>query len=465
MSIGRVLDISVRTMSVYQRAVDVASNNISNAQNPDYSRQRVVFGTEPSDILGGMGVKIQDIQRIKDNMLESQLQKYQSALSDANKRSTVLQQIESMISEPSDQGLGTYFTNFFNSWNLLTANPNSIPNRLDVIQKAQSLSDRFKQTYDDLTEVQSTLQKDVYTKVDMLNTYLQQINSYNQQIYQTKSQGLATNELQDERDAVINTLSQFVNISVQNVPNGTSVVNVGGIQGADLNGYNQFAVKIVNGKIQIYSQSDLSSVALINSGELYAIIDLFSNKIPDYKAGYENLINTFVNKTNELHLQGNTLVQGNSSSTGIPFFGEQDNNGNVINAFVDGIIKINSSIVNNPKNIAVSDVANNDGNGNIANRIAGLADNPIPELNNLSVIDKYTSILNNIGSDKTNNDNRVQTSQTVLQQLQTQKASNSGVSINEEMTNVLKFQRSYDAAAKLVKVADEMIQTIINMVQ
>ena len=465
MSIGRVLDISVRAMAVYQRAVNVASNNISNAQNPDYSRQRIVFGTEPSDVLGGMGVKIQDVQRIKDNMLETQLQKYQSSLSDANKRSTILQQIEAMISEPSDLGLGTYFTNFFNSWNQLTANPTLIPNRLDVIQKAQSLSERFKQTYDDLNEVQATLQKDVYTKVDMMNSYLQQISSYNQQIYQAKSQGLQTNELQDERDAVINTLSQFANISVQNGPSGTSIVNVGGIQGADLNGYNEFAVNIVDGKIQICSKGDQSSVALINSGELSAITDLFSNKIPAYQAGYENLINTFVNKVNEFHLQGNTLVQGGASSTGIPFFGELDGGGNVINAVVDGVIKINSSVVNNPKNIAASDVANNDGNGNIANKIAALADSPLSELNGQSIIDNYTVLLNNIGSDKTICDNKVQTSQTVLQQLQTQKASNSGVSMDEEMTNVLKFQRSYDAAAKLVKVADEMILTILNMVQ
>jgi flagellar hook-associated protein 1 len=465
MSIGRVLDIAVRTMSVYQKSIDIASNNISNSQNPDYSRQRVLFGTEPADILGGMGVKIQDIQRIKDNLLETQLQKYQSSLSDANTRSTVLQQVEAIISEPSDQGLGTYFTNFFNSWSQLSASPNSIPNRLDVIQKAQSLSDRFKQTYDDLTGIQSTLQKDVYTKVDTLNTYLQQINSYNQQIYQAKSQGLETNELQDERDAVINNLSQTVNISVQSGPLGTATVNVGGIQGADLNGYNQFTVKIVNGKIQICSQNDLSSVAVINSGELDAITDLFSNKIPAYKAGLESLINTFVNKVNELHMQGNTLVQGNSSLTGIPFFGELDNDGKVTNAFVDGILKINPSIVNNPKNISASDTANNDGNCNIANKIAGLANNPIAELNGQSIIDNYTMILNNIGGDKTNYDNRVQTSQTVLQQLQTQKASNSGVSMDEEMTNVLKFQRSYDAAAKLVKVADEMIQTILNMVQ
>jgi len=81
------------------------------------------------------------------------------------------------------------------------------------------------------------------------------------------------------------------------------------------------------------------------------------------------LQSAFVNKVNELHISGNTLVQGGASTTGIPFFGEVDGSGNVFNAIIDGQLKINSSILSDPRNIAASDVANNDGDGSTANKL------------------------------------------------------------------------------------------------
>lgn len=464
MGIGRVLDIAVRTMSTYQQALNVTSNNISNANNPDYSRQQIIFASAPSDSAGGTGVVLQDVVRVRDSMLDKQIYKFQSDNSDSTKRSSVLQQVESIISEPSDNGLSAYFSSFFNSWSQLTADPTSSQARLDVIQNAQNLSSRFKDVYDSLNEEMTSLQKEAVIKVNSINTYLQQINSYNQKIYQAAGQGLQPNDLMDSRDALITQLSQLVNISVQDGPNGTSNVSVAGAQGADLNSYNQFTIKSINGKMVLVSQSDPNTSLSLTSGELYATTDMYSNVIPSYKTSLDNLANAFISNVNQIHMQGNTLVQGGASSTGIPFFGQLDGSGNVINAYSDGLMQINADIVNNPKNIAASDTAGNDGNGNQANKIALLADQPISALGDLSVTDYYSNILNSIGIDKTNSDNKVQSGTAILQQLQTQQSSTSGVSLDEEMTQVLKFQRSYDAASKLIKVSDEMLQTLLNMV-
>jgi flagellar hook-associated protein 1 len=464
MGIGSVFDTSVRAMSAYQQAIDITSNNISNASNPDYARQRVQFATVTAENGRGAGVTVSDIQRIKDDLLGVQIRNYQSKSSDANKRSQVLSQIESIISEPSDSGLSNYMTQFFNSWDQLASQPNSTPLRLDVIQKAQSVSDRFTQILGGMNDIQTSLQTEALNDVSTINSYLKDLNGLNQRISESEMRGVKANELKDQRDALIGKLSEMVNVSVQNNPNGSVSVNVGGLFGSDLNTYNQFEMKIVNGQMRLVSQTDSSAIAMVNSGELYAVSDLYSNKISQYKSSIENLETVFVNKINEVHMSGNTLVQGANSKTGIPFFGELDANGNVINAISNGQLKVNPDIIANPANIAASDTTDSDGNGSNAINIANLLDTKLKELNGQSFMDNYSTTLNSIGLDKVSTDNTIQSSASILLQLGNQQTSTSGVSLDEEMANVLKFQRSYDAASKMVKIADEMIQTILQMV-
>lgn len=464
MSIGRLLDISVRTMSTYQSAIDTASQNISNAGNPDYTRQKVLFANEVGEKGIGIGVKIQDVLRIRNDILDSQLRKYQSSLSDSEKRSEVLKQIEAIISEPSSNGLSTFINEFFNAWDALSANPNSQQLRLTVIQKAQELSSRFKDTIDGFTEIQYMLQQDANVQVNQINDYLKGIYEMNQKIYDAEARGTKANELKDQRDALIDKLSQIVNISVQKNDYGSVMVNVGGVYGADQTNYNQFEVKLVDGQLRLVSKLDSNSLAYVNGGEFFATSDLLSNKITAYKSAYEKLATNFIDQVNAIHTEGYTLPISGSSNTGIPFFGELNSSGKIVNAFVDGEIKINSAVLSDSRNIAVSSVSGYEGNNEIATRIAELSKTKIPELDNQTFTENYTSIINSIAQEKVMSDNSITSNDLVVQNLKTQKASYSGVSIDEEMTNVMRYQRSYEAASKLIKIADELLQTILNMV-
>lgn len=464
MGVGRLLDLSVRSMSTYQSAIDIASQNISNAGSTDYTRQKVVLASESGNNGQGSGVKIQDVLRIRDEILDSQLRKYQSSYSDSMKRSEILQKIEAVLGEPSEEGLGTYFTEFFNAWDELSANPTSTQLRLNVIQKAQQLSERYKDQIDGFSEIQYSLQKEATVQVSQINAYLKDINQMNQKIYETEVRGYDANDLKDQRDKQIDALSKIVNISVTKNTNGAVQVNVGGVYGADQSGYNQFKLSIINGQMKLVHSENENAVAIVNGGEFLAVSDIYSNKISQYKEKFEQLAQTFVNEVNQVHVQGNTLVFGGSSSTGIPFFGELAPDGSIVNAFADGKMTINSSILQSPKNIAASSVAGQDGNSDIANRIASLSKAKFSDLGETTFIDRYTEILNDIGMDKVVADNGIESGGLVVQNLEAQKMSNSGVSIEEEMTNVMKYQRSYEAAAKLIKIADELLATIINMV-
>ncbi|MFZ5947798.1 MAG: flagellar hook-associated protein FlgK [Stygiobacter sp.] len=464
MGIGRLLDISVRTMSTYQRAIDVAAQNISNAGNPEYTRQKVLFANEIGEKGNGMGIKIQDVLRIRNDILDMQLRKYQSSLSDSEKRSEVLKQIEAVISEPSSNGLSNYINEFFNSWDALSANPNSQQLRLTVIQKAQALSTRFKDTIDGFSEIQYMLQQDAYTQANNINDYLKRIYELNQKVYDAEARGSKASELKDQRDALIDKLSKIVNITVQKSDYGAVSVNVGGFFGADQSNFNEFEVKMIDGQLRLVAKNDPNTLAYIITGEFYAVSDLFSNKIASYKTSYENIAKNFVEQVNAIHLTGYTLPISGSSQTNIPFFGELNSSGDVVNAFVDGEIKINPAILSDSKYIAASSVSGYEGDNQIAVQIAELSKTKISGLDNQTINEYYTSIINSIAQEKVNADNSIDSNELVVQNLGNQKKSYSGVSLDEEMTNVMKYQRSYEASAKLIKIADQVLETIINLI-
>ncbi len=462
MSIGRLMDTATKTMQTYQEAIDIASHNISNSGNTNYTRQKVVFSPVVAENASGAGVKISDIQRIRDTLNDTQVRQYTSLNSNAQTSANNLSQIETIISEPTDDGISNYITSFFNTWSSLTTDPTSTSTRSNVVAAAQQVSGRFQEIFSGLDKVKASVSDDMTVKVNQMNTDLQQITTLNKEIFNTQVGGNKANDLQDQRDKVINDLSTLANITVSMDDKGCANVSVGGIQAADMNNYNQFKVLNDNGKVKIVSISDNNTSVCLNDGKLAADVDLYTNKIPSYYSSYQNLATNFANSVNTIHKTGFTLEQNGTSSTNINFFGKDDGTGNW--EVMDGEqLVINQDIVNNPADIAASDTASNDGNGNIASKIAALNDTKISGLNNQTFIDYYNSILSQVGSDKTSSDNTVSSSNLILQQLQSQTSSVSGVSMDEEMSNILIYQRGYQAASKIVSIADQLLQTLIGM--
>ncbi|MBX3006720.1 MAG: flagellar hook-associated protein FlgK [Melioribacteraceae bacterium] len=446
MSLGRLFDISSRTLSTYQRAIEVTSNNISNAGNAEYSRQKVNIGSDISLNGIGIGVKISDIQRVRDDMVDAQIRKYQSALSSSEKKSEMLGRIETILSEPSEMGLSNYLAQFFNSWQELTVNPTSIQMRSNVLQKAKRLAERYNDIKSGIEDVQSQIINDARIKVSQLNTHVVELRSLNQKIFDTESRGVNAGELKDQRDAIIQKVAKLANVTVSPTEQGAVTVNVGGLLAADQVYNNQFVLEVTEGELKISIENDRGSKAVVNSGEIGALLELHSKNIGEYKNKFNTLITTLTERVNHYHEQGFAL----DGSLGTKFFEMSS----------DGKLMLN---VTDPVKLAAADVTGNTGNAKIANQIYRIAEDE-SVFNGSLIIDEYTNILNSLGTERISNDDRVDSNELILQQLQNQRASVSGVSLDEEMTNVLKYQRSYDAAARLVKVADDMLQTILNMV-
>ena len=452
MAISRIFDISIRSMAAYQQAMDATSHNVANSSNPDYSRQRVTFSTEIPQKLRGMmwgsGVKIDEVYRLRNQLTDTQIRTNNQDYYNNNARSAIQAQAEVLFAEPSDLGISSLMDSFFNSWSQLAVTPNSNPLRLDVIRSAQALASKVDTVYTGLDTIKEDLLNESREKVDELNNLLQQTQSLNAQIFNASAAGYIPNDMLDQRDKVIDQLSQLANINVSYDESNSAIISVGGVFAANKTTFATFQVSSKNGKLGI-STADGNAAAALNGGELFAVTDSYSKVISGYQDKLNLIMSSMADAVNNIHSTGYSI--GNPPETGINFF----------DSYKDGKLVINQDIILDPSKISVS-ADGTEGNGDVAVTLSNLVDEKI--LNGATLSDNYTSLVSEVGRNKQSADQLADASNLVIQQLQQQKSSYSGVSIDEEMTNMIKFQRSYDASAKMVKAADEMLQTILSLV-
>ncbi len=452
MAINSLFDMTARSLSVYQKALAVTSNNIANANDPNYIRQRVVLGPEKPDYYSsltiGKGVKIEYIQRLKNQALDNQIVRYNSLQSQAQKQSNIISQTESLLSEPSDLGLSGLLTGFLNSFEELSVNPTSVPLRTSVIQSAQKLSVKAKSIYEGLETQKLDLGKEAVDAVNRINNYLTQINTLNKQIYEASIVGNQANDLLDTRDKAIEELSKLTDVNVITDEFNVANISISGVYAVGRLSKIELKAVQENGKLVIKTADNATNIT-IQSGELAAMQNSYNNKLRSYQSQLDTVLRSIYEQVNNLHTKGYTTTT--PPQTNVQFFSNYEN----------GYLQINSEILNDVNKIAIS-ADGTDGNNQIAKQIAALKTQKLTD--GLSIIDKYSNLVSSIAYEKVLQDQNAESFDLVVSQLQEQKSNYSGVSLDEEMTDVLKFQRSYEASAKLISIADEMLKTILNMV-
>jgi flagellar hook-associated protein 1 len=452
MSISKIFDIAKNSLYVYQKALSVTSNNIANADNENYSRQRINFSalqSDHSDRFGiGSGVTISSIQRIKNQFTEIQIRNYSQSQGNADKRYEILSNIESLLSETTDNGLSQQLNNFFDSWTKLTSDPTSIELRNNVVTTAQNFSDKLQDIYEGLNTINTSLIEDTQNSINEINKSVAQIKTLNQQIFSANVNGSNANELLDERDKLINELSKFANINVTTDKDNMVSVSIGGVYAVDRYNANQFKIVSDGNTISVQTADGQAKLA-ITGGSLGAIIEANNKNIPSYRQDLDSIANALMNSVNTIHETGYTNT--NPKLTGIKFF----------DSYETGKLSINPNILNDVNYISTSSDGNI-GNSDIAVSLAALADSKV--MGSQTITEKYSGFVSKIANGVSESSQNSDSYSIVLQQLGEQKASYSGVSTDEETVNILQFQKSYEAAAKLITVANQLFDTLLQMV-
>lgn len=493
MSTFHGLEMAKRALSAQQAAIYTTGNNISNAHTEGYSRQRVKFESDvpyPSASRNrpalpgqmGTGVKIGSVERIRNEFLDIQFRSENSRAGYWNTQKANLSRIEDLLNEPSDSGLSKTMKQFWQSLNDLAVNPENSGARSVVKERGIAVVETFNHLSKTLQSIRTDLKNEIKVTEDRANTLLKDINDINVQIKRIEPHGYLANDLYDERDRLIDELSSIVNIKVNKHPSGGgSLPTAEGVVSIELvdnkgGSLNDPKILLINGEaddlsnavneIQInFSDEDDAKVTsltvdgysdniafdrLKEVGSLMGLVDIYGyDGQPDTKTSVPKLLEeldkmaaAFAEEFNRVHRMD----------------GEQNFFTNIDSA---STIAVDSAIINDTSLINAN-TDDTDGNGDNALALADVFDEPLDELNGQSVNSFFQSIIGDLGVAAEESLRRTDNTNVLLSQVEVQRMSVSAVSLDEEMTNLIKFQHAYNAAARSMTSIDEMLDRIIN---
>lgn len=485
MSLFFGINIALKGMMAQQAALDVASHNIANANTPGYSRQRVTLQTSPP-ISGlncgqlGSGVDTAEITRIRDLFLDYQVRKEASSLEKQQVIYEALQMAENVFMEPSPTGFNNKLDTFWNAWQELSRTPDSSPVRTALKEASVSLTDALRQMHGQLTDIKIDAQSQIDLQIREVNSIAERIAVLNQQIVYVQMTGQNPNDLYDKRDLALDELAALGNIAVTDSLDGN-----GRATGALEVKFGGLDIVAADGP-QAISRNDIDSLALTD-GSLAGLLQISGDNdqpgsIQYYMAKLDTLAAGIAKTINDLHHTGLDLAGG----VGQDYFIFQDAGGNIIDLeavdwddpWGSGLgaagIYVNPAIAGNVSLIAASPAGDLllEGNGGIALKIAQLKDTWLQydphsrmlknQAGDITIGMFYQNLITDLGSAAGEAEKRVENQQTLVNQIINRRESMQGVSVDEEVANMVIFQHSFDASAKVISIIDQMLDTIIH---
>ncbi|PLR90808.1 flagellar hook-associated protein FlgK [Bacillus sp. T33-2] len=510
------LETARRGMFTQQSALHTTGHNISNVNTPGYSRQRINFNeTYPFPAAGfnkpmlpgqmGTGVEAGSIQRIRDDFLDLRYRGQNSQLGYFGTKSDALASMENIMNEPTKEGLSSAMDSFWNSLQTLGTYPNESGARESVLAQANSMSDTFNYLSNSLESIRKDLALSIDVSVSEINSIADQINGINRDIAKVEPHGDLPNDLYDKRDRLIDDLSKLVNIKVTKQPNGglskpiaegiykIEIINDAGVSLGTLvdNTTTQGDPNLVTYKMNSsYLESltvgnnipvnaaDFASGSLKADIEANGYIDANGVKVGDYPQMIDQLDKlafALVKEFNQIHSNGDDLNGNNGGN----FFAD-------LSDYKDAA-KNMSVAITDPNQIAAATNGTQVGNGGNAydlsevmrkdfSNFVALIPDPSGSGTNINLKDYiqndlkmsgniksfYGGVITSLGVQAREANVLSSNTETLLQSAEYQRQSVSGVSLDEEMTNIIKFQHAYNASARNITVIDEMLDKIIN---
>jgi flagellar hook-associated protein 1 len=478
-SIFSALSATSNTLKAYETALNITQNNIGNSSTPNYASQQVQFDSlafEPNNGLEG-GVGGATAKDTRSAYADQSVRAEISNLGTAEQQSTLLTNLQGNFDVTGQTGIAAGLSSLFNSFSALSANPSDPTAQQTVLDDAQSAVQAFQQTASALTQASTSATQQIQSQVSQINSLAGQIQEYNVERQQS---GQDDPSLDAQTETALESLSEIVNVTATTAPDGTTSVLIDG-QTPLVLGSQQYEISSGNvptptnpppnnpsgtPAIQILDSSGNDITAQVTQGQLAGSLNVRNTVIPGLigdqtQTGTINqLAQTFADRVNTLLTNGD-ISSGPPAVPGVPLFTYDTTNPNN----VAQSLAVSSTIT--PSQIATIDPGPPVVSNGIANDIANLSQgiNPADQIAGVSYTAYFGQIAGNIGSQVANANNNVSLYTQSVAQAQNLQTQLSGVSLDTEATNLIEFQKGYDASAKLVTVLDQITQSTIDMLQ
>jgi flagellar hook-associated protein 1 FlgK len=464
-SLFGILGTGLSGLQAFQQGLDVVGQNVANAQTPGYSRERLdlesIASTANVGLASGLssnlsGVKVAAVERIKSEYLQSTLDSATSKQSALQAQITPLNDVQTLLGEPSDTGIQGSLSNFYDAWATLANNPtpdDSTPGAL-VLTTGQALASQLNTISTGFSDEWQNQLAGLSDAVDQANTAATQVASLNIRIHEGQTGGLDVASLQDERDRAVSSLAGLVGGVAHTDNQGEVSVSINGVQ--VVAGEFATTIKIGGGSDISVATTDPPTLtvgtvtATPSSGTAAGLLASMKTDLPNVSAQLDGVANALKTAVNTLQDAGYTL----NGDPGSDFFSGTGAR--------DIAVSLTSA-----SQLAVS-ASQGAHDGSNAKKISDLQDDataaqvlggtPGPSV-------QARSLTATIGA-QVQGLNTALTGQTAIVTSATNAvASDSGVSLDEELTNMLTYQRAYQASAKIITATDDMLQTLIGMIR
>lgn len=449
------LEIGKRALLTHQLSLQTIGHNIANVNTPGYTRQRVrITNSMPEQTarhIVGTGIEADDIRHVRDLFLGRQWREANKSLGDWTYQQKTLSQIETLLNEPSENGLGATLDAFWDSWSELSTNSDSVNNRRLILTQANQLIASFRQLAEHLTELREATDSDIRNMVSEVNRLTGEIAQINDHIAEAELGGENANDLRDTRDRLTDELANLIDVRVIEKPNGASVVTMGAMVLVDASDAYEISTEVSNQAGQITNTIVWkgTDVKLWNiSGQLAGLVKSRDELIPNALAELDTLAAGMVDNVNALHVTG----YGVNGSTGVHFFNPAYRTA--------ATIRLNDELNADINKVAASETAGND--NRLALAIAGLRGQAVMNRNTMTINEFHASLVGDAGVKAREAIAFAGNYELLLHQIDNARQSVEGVSLDEEMSNLVKFQHAYDAAARVITTMDQALDTVIS---
>ncbi|AJF07572.1 flagellar hook-associated protein FlgK [Geoalkalibacter subterraneus] len=456
------LNAGKTSLRTSQKAVEIAGNNIANVNTPGYSRQKAVFQPVPSlELRGffiGQGVNINNIAREHDVFLTRQIHDKSGQLGEESSRAAPMAELERIFSV-AENNLSTEIDRFFDSWKQLSANPAGQTERQIVLQRGDLLARSFDDAVTSLRSAQRNINASIESKITAINPVLQEIADLNLRISTVEISGQSANSDRDRRDMLIEQVSRELGatyyeengkVSLQ-LPGGqplvqdTSAMSLEPQLDADLN-------------LQLVLRTGPNSTTELKShmvgGEFRGLMSVRDEVIPERMAELDHLAFTLAKEVNEIHTDGFDL----DGAGGLDFFqisvGPDPEN---------GYAKAMAVAITDTAKVAAGKGNTGIGDNRNALNLAALADDLTVMDGNDSFTGYFSKITSKVGIEAARAQTSAQGLEDAMVQIRNMRDATVGVSLEEEMVDLMQYQKGFEASAKFLAVVDELMESLLSL--
>jgi flagellar hook-associated protein 1 FlgK len=469
-SIAHIMSMGTESLMNSRMGVDVTGHNIANAHTDGYSRQRVNVGSRDPARFGnhtlGQGATVKSIERVHDKFLESQFRKESRTVTERETAESGLQRIENLFNPDLTSTLRDRMNNFFNGLRELASYPEEPAVRTHVMEMGTNLAQTFQGNHSDIVTCQKDINAEITAEVELFNKRLEELANINQRILELSNGPNQAGDLLDQRDKIISEITKTIDCKAYENERGMMVIRGPGgsliLEGVHY-GKLETDPPSDNVHANLYFRDYSGSVSNITEktkgggkiGQLFVNRDVYAQKIRDELNVLAKEFGDAFNKVHRLGYGGRDYEAKN----GRDFFEGLD----MQNVEYAQQIRVADHITADPFSIGCAMTAEAPGDNAILIELVKLQNTPILDGGNSTFQAVYDRFIGHLGNEMSRAKEEKNAAGVVASQLKGQKETISGVSLDEEAANLVKYQHLFAASSRVITTADELMKTVLEL--